>query len=182
MRKGTMAETTPRLDETEIHDVLRNDRRRLTLRCLRETEDMALSLGELSERVAALETGESPPPRDKRQSVYVSLQQTHLPKLEELDVVEYDTDRKSVSLRDRVEEIEVYMEVVPQYGLSWGEFYFALGLVGLLTTIAVSLGSVLFGNLPPMVVSAVLFLVLIGSSAYHVYTHQDRLPHQRFFS
>lgn len=178
-----MAEThAGELEETQIHDVLRNDRRRLTIRCLRDAEEDRLALSDLSEQVAALETGESPPPADKRQSVYVSLQQTHLPKLSELDVVEYDTDRKSVTLRDRVEEIEVYMEVVPQYGLTWGEFYFVLGLVGLLTTVAVSLGTVLFGNLPPLVVSAVLFLVLTVSSAYHVYTHQDRLLFQRLRS
>lgn len=178
-----MAETSAgELEETQIHEVLRNDRRRLTIRCLREAEEDRLDLGELSEQVASLETDQSPPPQDKRQSVYVSLQQTHLPKLADLEVVDYDTEHKSVALRDRVEEIEVYMEVVPQYGLSWGEFYFGLGLVGLLTTVAVSLGTVLFGNLPPLVVSAVLFAVLIASAGYHVYTHQDRMLFDRLRS
>ena len=96
-----------------------------------------MNVRELSEEVAARETGEDPPPRDKRQSVYVSLHQTHLPKLDDLGIVDYDNDSKEVALRDRVREIEVYMEVVPQYGLSWGEFYFGLGLLGLVTTVAV---------------------------------------------
>jgi hypothetical protein len=170
------------LDEAEIHDVLRNDRRRLTIRSLQEAEDGSLSLRDLAEQVAALETGESPPPRDKRQSVYVSLQQTHLPKLEGLGIVEYDTEEKSVSLRDRVQEVEVYMEVVPQYGLSWGEYYFTLGLVGLLTTIAVALQTLLFGDIPALFVASFFFVVLMVSAGYHVYSQQDRVLFQRLRS
>jgi hypothetical protein len=170
------------LGEGEIHDVLRNDRRRLTIRCLRDAEGDSLSLRELAEQVAALETGESPPPRDKRRSVYVSLQQTHLPKLDGLGIVAYDTDEKVVALRDRVQEVEVYMEVVPQYGLSWGEFYFALGLVGLLTTVAVAIETVLFGKLPALFVASFFFVVLMVSAGYHVYSQQDRVLFQRLRS
>jgi len=170
------------LDEAEIHDVLRNDRRRLAIKSLQDADDGALSLRELAEQVAALETGESPPPRDKRQSVYVSLQQTHLPKLEGLGIVEYDTEQKSVSLRNRIREIEVYMEVIPQYGLSWGEYYFALGLLGLLTTVAVAIEAVLVGELPALFIAAFFFVVLLVSSAYNVYSQQERVLFQRLRS
>jgi hypothetical protein len=171
------ASTKGALEEGEIHDVLRNGRRRLAIRSLREEGDM--NVRELSEEVAARETGEDPPPRDKRQSVYVSLHQTHLPKLDELGIVDYDNDSKRVALRDRVREIEVYMEVVPQYGLSWGEFYFGLGLLGLLTTIAVLVGVPGISEVGMTVVSGVFFVGLMAASAYHVYSQQDRVIFQR---
>jgi hypothetical protein len=60
---------------------------------------------DLSEAVATLETAEDPPPRNKRQSVYVSLHQTHLPKLHELGIVTYDADSKAVTLSESAHEV-----------------------------------------------------------------------------
>ncbi len=58
-------------------------------------------LSDLAEEIAAAETGERPPPRNKRQSVYVTLHQTHLPKLAHHDVVDYDSERKTVTVEPR---------------------------------------------------------------------------------
>lgn len=85
------------LDRTEIYDVLSNERRLAILDLLREEPEWQLS--DLAEEIAARETDERPPPRNKRQSVYVTLDQTHLPKLDDLDIVDYDAHRKAVSLR-----------------------------------------------------------------------------------
>jgi hypothetical protein len=167
------------LDAAEIHDVLRNDRRRLSLDCLREAEGGVMSVRELSERVATLETGEDPPPRNKRQSVYVSLHQTHLPKLDDLGIVVYDSDSKEVSLQGKMREVEVYMDVVPKYGLSWGEYYFALGLLGMLTSLAVLLGVPGVAALGITVVASGFFVVLMLSATYQVYDQQDRLVFSR---
>ena len=166
------------LEEGEIHDVLRNDRRRLTLEALREA-DGGSTVRELSEVVAARETGEEPPPRNKRQSVYVSLHQTHLPKLDELGIVEYDGDSKEVTLQERIEEVEVYMEVVPEYGLSWGEAYFGLALLGLLTAVAAVTGVPGISSLGLSYLVVAYFLLQLVVSAYHVYSHQDRTVLQR---
>ena len=166
------------LDESDIHDVLRNDRRRLTIEQLRAS-DGAVSVRQLSEDVATLETGEDPAPRNKRQSVYVSLHQTHLPKLDGLGIVEYDAESKEVSLTDRIEEIEVYMEIVPQYGLSWGEYYLALAVLGLLTTVGVAVGVPGVSVLGTGVVAAVFFVAFAVSATYHVYSQQDGLPFGR---
>lgn len=167
------------LAETEIHDVLRNDRRRLTLDCLREAENGRLSVRDLAEQVATLETGQDPAPRNKRQSVYVSLHQTHLPKLDQLGIVSYESDAKVVELEDRVREVEVYMEIVPRYGLSWGEYYFALGLLGMLTTIAVLLGVPGIAAAGITAVAAGFFVLLMVSATYQVYSQQDRLVFSR---
>jgi len=75
------------LAASEIHDVLRNDRRRLVLERLR-AGDGTETVSDLSEHIGAIEADESPPPRNVRQSVYVSLHQTHLPKLDKLGIIE----------------------------------------------------------------------------------------------
>lgn len=168
------------LDEGTIHDILRNDRRRLALEALRKNDGVA-SVSDLAEIVAARESGTEPPPRNVRQSVYVSLHQTHLPKLDSLDIVSYDSDGRDVQLRDRAEDVEVYMEVVPQYGLSWGEFYFGWGVLGLLTAIAVRIGVPVVSTLEMTAVAGLFFVGLIVASSYHVYTQQDRIPFQRLF-
>lgn len=174
------AETNGALEEGDIHDVLRNDRRRLAIKALRDRDGQA-SVRNLSEVVAARETGENPPPKNKRQSVYVSLHQTHLPKLDDLGIIDYDADAKSVSLDDRVEEVEVYMEVVPQYGLSWGEVYFALGVLGLLTTVAAIIGVPWVSSVGLVYIILGYFLLQMAASAYHVYSQQDRVIFQRLF-
>ncbi|WP_424018461.1 DUF7344 domain-containing protein [Halorientalis pallida] len=168
------AQTTERadLDAGEIHDILRNDRRRLAIKCLRE-QDGALSVRDLSEEVATRETGESPAPRDKRRSVYVSLHQTHLPKLDDLGIVNYDTDSKEVRLRDRAAEITTYMEVVPRYGITWAEYYLVLGILGFGTVLAASIGTPLLGAIGTPAVAAAYLLILTGSAAFHVRS-QDR--------
>lgn len=168
------------LEATDIHDVLRNDRRRLTLKCLQEADPAGITVRELSERVATMETDEDPAPRNKRQSVYVSLHQTHLPKLDRLGIVGYDADAKIVSLADRAEEVTVYMEVVPRYGLSWGEYYVGLGVLGILTTVAVLVGVPGISRLGLTAVAVGFFLVLTGSGAYQVFTQQDSVLFQRF--
>jgi hypothetical protein len=168
------------LDEREIHDVLRNDRRRLALEALRERGGQA-TVRELSEQIASQETGEAPPPRDTRQSVYVSLHQTHLPKLDTLSIVEYKPDEKDVTLTERIQAVEVYMEVVPEYGLSWGEFYFGLALLGLLTAVAAVLDVPGVSRIGLTLVVIGFFGIQLVAAAYHVYSQQDRVIFQRLF-
>lgn len=125
------------LEPNEIHNVLRNERRRQALEYL-GSRDEVLTIDELAKHIASLETGESPPPHDVRKSVYVSLHQTHLPKLDELGIVEYDLRSKELSLTDRADEVEVYMDVVPESGISWDLYYLGLSTVALGTLAAVS--------------------------------------------
>jgi len=103
-----MKDPARRFDEGEIHDILRNDRRRAAITVLDE-EGGSATIRELSERIATLESDEDPPPRNLRQSVYVSLHQTHLPKLDALDIVDYDTDTKNVVLREESAHVKAHM-------------------------------------------------------------------------
>jgi hypothetical protein len=162
------------LAATEIHDVLRNHRRRLVLeRLAAECERQTMS--GLAEHIAAVESGEDPPPRNVRQSVYVSLHQTHLPKLDDLGIVSYDADEKWVCLADRAAEVTIYMEVVPKYGLSWGEYYFGLGLLGFLLLVGWAVGVPVLASTEPFVLAVGTLAVLVVSAVYHIGTQGSTL-------
>ncbi|WP_148415949.1 ArsR family transcriptional regulator [Haloferax sp. KTX1] len=164
-----MATTSePGLSETRIHEVLSNDRRRMAIEYL---QDGDLTLRELSERIAEAETGESPPPRNIRQSAYVSLQQTHIPKLAELDIVTYDEESKVVSLAE-AGDVTVYMEVVPEGELSWSEYYAALAALGIVLMIAVVVGVPVVSNVGAPALAALVFAVLGGSAVYQRWSQE----------
>ena len=173
----TVQDQTPdredELDPGEIHNVLRNDRRRRALQRLRES-DGPISVDTLAEHIASVETGESPPPRDVRKSVYVSLHQTHLPKLDDLDIIDYDQRDQQLELRDRAEEVEVYMEIVSEDDISWSTYYLGVSLLGLLTLSAVHFG-LLFVSSFGVGFWAWYFLGLFAVSAsYHAYSERDQ--------
>lgn len=155
------------LAQSEVHDVLSNERRRKLLRLLQERDRWAVR--DLSERVAEMETGESPAPRDVRQSVYVTLQQTHLPRLESLGVVTLEED--GVTLAEHADEVTVYMEVVPKYGLSWAEYYLGVAVLGLVGVVGAAAGT---PGLAAVGASswAALCLGLVGASAAYQVVRQ----------
>jgi predicted transcriptional regulator len=160
------------LAETEIHDVLRNDRRRLVLERLAETEERQ-SVSDLAEYIAGVESGEQPPPRNVRQSVYVSLHQTHLPKLDDLGIVTYDADAKTVERAENADDVAVYMEVVPKNALSWASYYFTVSLLGLLTILAHRVDVPVLAQADAGLLGAFFFVVICVSAAYHHFTQRD---------
>lgn len=157
------------IPETEIHDLLRNERRRQVIKHLQDTVGK-MTLGDLAENIAEHETGESPPPKNIRNSVYNSLHQTHLPKLDNRGIVEYESDRKTIRLTEEARSVDVYMEVVTPYGITWSEYYSMLGTL--------SLSVVLAALIEVPVLSAVdsvlwvsVFLVVFGVSiGYQLWT------------
>ncbi|MFC4549950.1 MULTISPECIES: DUF7344 domain-containing protein [Halorussus] len=169
--RDTNPDGTGELEPSQIHNVLRNDRRRHVLKHLRDV-DGVLSVDALAEHIATIETDESPPPRDVRKSVYVSLHQTHLPKLDDLGIVDYDQRQQELELRDRAEEVEVYMEVVPEHDISWATYYLGISTLGLVTLTSVKF-DLLFVSSFGVEFWSWYFLVLFTLSAlYHAYNER----------
>ena len=156
-----------RLNETVIFEVLSSERRRLTIQFLRESDER-VEVNDIAEYIAEHETGESPPPKDSRKTVYVSLHQTHLPKMDDLNIISYDTDTKEVLLDDSFRDVAVYMEVIPRSGLqiSWSEYYLALGLIGLATLFAQMTGAPFISDVE-MGTWAIFYLLIISVSALY---------------
>lgn len=83
----------------EVCHILQNGRRRNALQFLREADEV-VRMGDLAEAVAAWEN-ETTVDRlrcEQRKRVYIALHQVHLPKLDEAGVVDYDSDRGTISL------------------------------------------------------------------------------------
>ena len=88
-------------------EILTNPRRRYTMAYLR-SQDEPVPIGELAEVVAAWERDTSVElvSSKERKSVYTSLYQTHLPKMADAGVVDYDARSQEVRYwsDDRLEE------------------------------------------------------------------------------
>jgi len=86
------------LDLDEIFTLLKNSRRRAIIRLLSDIED-EITISELTERLAAAEENvdRSDLSDAARKRVYVSCYQTHLPKLEEYDVLSVEDDQNVVT-------------------------------------------------------------------------------------
>ena len=168
-----MSETqnVPQLTKYEIHDVLRNERRTRVLEQLQQKRE-TVQLRELSERLAVLETGETPPPRNIRESVYNSLHQTHLPKLDGMGIVEYERNRKLVSLADGSQQVNLYMETVPANDVSWATYYLTVGIVVVTITTLSSMGVPAFAMVPVTVWSILFFGLFILSALYQRWRHE----------
>jgi hypothetical protein len=159
------------LAETEIHDILKNSRRRRVLEHLQESMG-SVTLRELAETIAAHESGESPPPRPLRESVYNSLHQTHLPKLDDEGVVNYDKNRKTVELQSGARDVNVYMEVVTKYGITWADYYRTLATLALAAVVAVEAGVPALETLPVLLVASAFLATIAVSTAYQLWTRR----------
>lgn len=163
--RGSMSKEPSGLKEGDIHDILRNDRRRAVIEFLLEQDEHA-TIRELSEHIAALESGEDPPPRNIRQSVYVSLHQTHLPKLEGSGVVSYDTDSKEVELGERAIHVEAYMDQTHE---TTGRIALAYVVIGVLGAV-LAVGSFVTDSVAGLWIWVLpLFVVVAALGTYQVW-------------
>jgi hypothetical protein len=171
---GTAADGVA-LEPTEIHDVLRNDRRRLVLEELFDAEEEG-TVRDLAEYIASVEADESPPPRNVRQSVYVSLHQTHLPKLDELGIVSYDGETKEVRLDEHADAVAVYLNV--DRGAEPGDseanqrrlepVYIGVGVVGIAALVAHQLGVPGVSAVSGSLVGTPFLLLVVLLAAYRL--------------
>jgi DNA-binding transcriptional ArsR family regulator len=159
------------IEPEEVHEILRNRRRRRVIEHLGEHYE-PVSLRDLSERIAEFESGESPAPRDLRESVYNSLRQTHLPKLDDKGIIEYDEDRKTVKLEESASDVQVYMEVVNRYGMSWADYYRTLGVVALCLVVTSGANVAVFSAIPPLAWATVFLAVFAGSAAFQLWSRR----------
>jgi hypothetical protein len=168
-----------KLTETEVHDLLRNERRRQVIKHLQSTVG-ATTLNDLAETIAERETGESPAPKNIRNSVYNSLHQTHLPKLDRRGIVEYDSDRKTIRITEDARSVDVYMEVVTPYGITWSEYYSMLGILSLLVVLASLIGVPGISRVDPVVWVSVYLVAFAASWGYQLWTERWLFLHALF--
>ena len=93
-----------------VFDLLSNSRRRHVLRYLL-TESPSTTLGDLAEYIAGIENEkpEQALSSAERKRVYISLYQSHLPKMDEAGVINFENDRKTVELTENAEAVTRFL-------------------------------------------------------------------------
>lgn len=158
-------------------EVLSSRRRRHALHFLMQRDD-PVDLRELSERISAWENGVEPEEvtYKQRMRVYTALRQSHLPKMDEGGVVEFDKDRGRVAPTDETSELEVYLDVVPHNEIPWSTFYLGLGVLASAVVAAAWLQVFPFGVLPDIAWALATALALLASGVVHtLHNRQMRL-------
>jgi len=154
----------------EAFDVLSNRRRRYTLHYLLRNDKTA-RLGDVAEQVAAWENDKtvSSVTSAERKTVYSSLQQFHLPKLDERNIVSFDERAGEIELTDRARDLDIYLEVIDSYDIPWSFYYLGATLLGI-TLVSLSwLGISPFAMVPADGWTVFLLGVFLVSSLLHVF-------------
>ena len=99
------------VDLDHVFDVLRNRRRRDVLRYL-EQASAPVPISDLAEQLAAWEndTSVAELTSSERKRMYVGLYQSHLPKMDDLDVVDFDKPRGVVTPGEEIKTFSQYLE------------------------------------------------------------------------
>ena len=151
-----------------IFEILKNSRRREVIHFLRERGEQ-VSLGELAEHVAAIEneTTTDALTSSERKRVYVGLYQCHLPKMDDIGVVDFNQDRGHITLTEKAGNFEKYLDRSAEEGedRQWYQYYAAISVLGAMVLAA----SVAFSLTASMVFG--LFSIVVGvacaCSVYH---------------
>jgi hypothetical protein len=173
--RGVLGSGNVGLTEQEVFSVLSNRRRRFALHALCQRDD-AVELGWLARRVAAWEQGVSPAEveSDARKSCYVSLQQSHLPRMDETGIVDFDKRTGTVHSTTAARELDVYLEVVPGREIPWHGYYLGLGAVSAALLSALWVDAEPFTMLPDLAWIAFVVVALVVSAVVHAYFARGR--------
>ncbi len=156
-----------RLAESEIFHILGNDRRRAIVQQLADGTER-LEVSAVATEIASRESESTPVPNNLYKSVYVSLQQTHLPQLEEDDVIEYDSEAKAVSRGSQFQDVLGYIDRERNNHESTLKQQLVVSVLGLVL-IALA-GLELPISLDPVLLSVAVLLVIAATSLYQLLT------------
>ncbi|WP_248516617.1 DUF7344 domain-containing protein [Salinarchaeum laminariae] len=128
-----------------VYDILKNTRRRRVLHFLHEEDGDGTTLGDLAERIAAVENDKPRAQLDaqERKRVYVGLYQCHLPRMDDAGVVDFDGDRGTVELGSHSAQVYDHLESAEDDSEpeDWSTYYALYGIGGVLTGLALAWGA-----------------------------------------
>ncbi len=163
----------------DAFDILSNQRRRHVLLYLLRGGSESAELGELAEYVAARENDKdrSAVTSTERKRVYVGLYQNHLPRMDAVDVIEFDADRKQIQAGTHATDLADYLSKgrLPRGGKDdWARYYLLVAICGGLAVLASVLTSGHLAGLGLVVVAGTIacFLVLSVAQLYYHYNRR----------
>lgn len=164
-----MGTTESELSQDVVFDILSSSRRRYVLYHLRMTGE-TVKLTDLAEKVAAWENDVEPSEisEQERKRVYVSLYQTHIPRLSDVGLIEYDKDSGRIALADKASDIDKYLGNEAQY--SWHPVYLILAGASAVLLWA----AVIVDTIPELVASIVIVAAFLVTAMIHVGIQMSR--------
>jgi hypothetical protein len=168
---GGGVEPTTEVSEDELFDVLANQRRRFAVHLLKREEKDRVEIGDMAEQIAAWENGidTAEITGNERKRVYTALQQSHLPKMDDAGVVDFDKDRGTIEPTPALTDVDLYMDVVEGKEIPWSTYYLGLSGVAVALTGAVWLGAWPFVLLPDMAWTLAIVVAFAFSAITHKY-------------
>ena len=155
------------LAESEVFHILGNDRRRAIVQLLAR-ESGQVDVSDVATEIAETESDSTPVPNNLYKSVYVSLQQTHLPQLEEDGVIEYDSEAKTIQPGSHFDDVLAYIDGHDDDPSTVLQFHLAACVLGLAVIALVGLNLPLLSSIDPVLWSVLVLLAVAASSLYRL--------------
>lgn len=168
-------DSNSRLTSDSVFELLSSKRRRMVLFYLRQEREPT-SVNELAEQIAAMENEVEVEDLTSQQQkrVYVSLYQTHLPKLEAMGVIDYDKEAGQVALNDRAVEIDSYLSPASSQEYPWQLHYLVLALGSVAVLLLTVFEAPGVAAVPPVYVGIAIALAFATSALAHYLTERRR--------
>ncbi len=167
---GGPSEPAVEVSEDELFEVLANQRRRFAVHLLKREEE-SMEIGRMAEQIAAWENDVSMAEitGTERKRVYTALQQSHLPKMDQAGVVEFNKSRGVIAPTPALQDVDLYLDVVEGKEIPWSEYYLGLSGVAAALTAAVWMGAWPFVLLPDMAWTLAIVVAFAFSALAHRY-------------
>jgi len=165
------------LSEDDVFEVLSNRRRRFVVHALKRAQE-PMGIADLSKRVTAWEVDVAPAEvrYEDRRNVYSTLQRTHLPKMEEKNLVKVDEEENVVRPTPRLKDLDIYVEVLQSQEIPWSLYYVGLAGVTAALLLAVATGTPGLATFSPIDVGAFTAAAFgVSSIVHHVVGQRTRL-------
>ena len=155
----------------EIFELLKNERRREVIKYLLESPDGRATLSDLAELIAAKENDIEirELSSDQRKRVYVGLYQCHLPKMDDMGVIDFESNRGTVELNSSVAQLQPYLERIndePERQLPVVELSITLGVLAALIPAFLGVGPI--ASLAPVSWAVLSTTALVVVAAYQL--------------
>lgn len=133
----------PDLDEfstDDLFELLSNRRRRYVVWLLKRSGG-PIELGTLATQIAAWENGHelSAVTGSERKRAYTSLQQIHLPKMDDCGIIRFDKRSGAVEPTPALEEVTLDPDPRSAASTAWDRYYITLSLMSLVVVVAIVL-------------------------------------------
>jgi len=155
------------LTKDTVFEILSSSRRRFALYVVCY-EGGHMDLDALARRLAAYEEDVQPDAIESEEAkrLYISLYQTHLPKLASAELVDYDREERTVRLTDRVEELVAFLRTDTTPPRAWPRWYVTLAVVAILLTTAALAVPGLTTVLAAILVVDLLLVCAVGAAQW----------------